>query len=390
MNRFLSYTYKELLLLTRDMHGLLLLFVMPTIFILLMTFALQNQYSASSDMQLGYFLLNLDGEADSQRFEQDLLSTNNLNRLEHGTDLDHLRQRTARDESSFLLIIHPDFSANINDGKKAVSLELAPGTAPVVTQLVSAQLQQFINRIFLEKLLIKELDMTAEQAASIEAGDFLEISSLFGEARQQPSSVQQNVPAWLLFAMFFIAIPLSTTLIHERQQGTAARLNTMNFPKSLMLASKVTPYFLINLLQVGCMLLIGVYLVPWLGGDKLELIGSTAGLLTISAAAAFAAVAYGLLIAQVARTVDQATIFSGVCNIIMAAVGGVMVPRFIMPPTMQELSAYSPMAWGLDGFFDILLRNGGVIEVLPEAFKLMVFAGVLLLITLFLSARKQA
>jgi ABC-2 type transport system permease protein len=70
---------------------------------------------------------------------------------------------------------------------------------------------------------------------------------------------------------------------------------------------------------------------------------------------------------------EQATIFTGAANLLMAALGGIMVPRFLMPPLMQSLSACSPMAWGLDGFLDVFLRQGGVAMAAPEALKLCLF-----------------
>ena len=55
-----------------------------------------------------------------------------------------------------------------------------------------------------------------------------------------------------------------------------------------------------------------------------------------------------------------------------------MVPAFVMPPMMQVLAKWSPMNWGLSGFHDILLRGGGIADVLPE-FALLSGFGVCLL-----------
>src|SRR6266545_1050864 len=44
---------------------------------------------------------------------------------------------------------------------------------------------------------------------------------------KRPTAAQQNVPAWALFGMFFIVVPLSGSLIRERQTGTLRRLMTM-------------------------------------------------------------------------------------------------------------------------------------------------------------------
>jgi ABC-2 type transport system permease protein len=101
-----------------------------------------------------------------------------------------------------------------------------------------------------------------------------------------------------------------------------------------------------------------------------------------------AALGYGILIAVIARTTDQAATLGGVGNILLAALGGVMVPRFVMPATMQKIAEMSPMAWGLDGFLDIFLRNGNVQDVLPEAGSLLLFGCVTIGLAMALSLRR--
>jgi ABC-2 type transport system permease protein len=173
--------------------------------------------------------------------------------------------------------------------------------------------------------------------------------------------------------MFFIAVPLSTTLVTERQQGTLLRLRALNVPLSLQLGGKLLPYFCISLMQVALMLLVGMFMVPLLGGDALMLGSSPLALFVIAACSAFAAVGFGLLVAALVKSAAQATTFTGICNIVMAALGGVMVPRFVMPPAMQDIGLASPLAWGLEGFLDVLLRQGDCSAILAEASALIAF-----------------
>jgi ABC-2 type transport system permease protein len=60
----------------------------------------------------------------------------------------------------------------------------------------------------------------------------------------------------------------------------------------------------------------------------------------------------------------------------MAALGGVLVPKAVMPLFMQEASVVSPLAWGLDGFLEVFVRGGSVRDVLPEAASLIAFSVV--------------
>lgn len=395
MGRLATFIGKELLLLRRDAHGLALLFLMPVVFILIMSMALQNQFSRQGTVAVDYFLVQPDRDEGGQDFVQRLADIDNFVRLHSSESQAQLEQRVAEDEASFLVVLAPDFALRLEDGLPVLDLYAAPGSEPGMVMMFESRLREILGRLYLrmaeQMLLEPEEGDESGLIADEEIENLLQYHSLYraGGEQQMPSSVQQNVPAWLLFAMFFIATPISTTMIHERSQRTLDRLITMDFPTAWMLLGKMIPYTFINLLQVVLMLLVGVYLVPLLGGDKLSLGQSPGGLAIMALAASVAAVCYGMLIAQIANTTEQATIFTGVCNIIMAALGGVMVPRFVMPPVMQDMTWFSPMAWGLDGFLEILLRNGDAADVIPQASALAGFALVMLLLSLLFARRRR-
>lgn len=66
----------------------------------------------------------------------------------------------------------------------------------------------------------------------------------------------------------------------------------------------------------------------------------------MSSAISVSAICFALLIANVSKTTEEATSIGGVLNIIFAALGGIMVPKFVMPEFMQNITSYSPMSWG--------------------------------------------
>ncbi len=390
--RLLSLVGKEFLLLRRDVHGLALLFVMPSLFILIMSFALSDRYD-SHNPTISYYLIDKDKSEASAALIQTIAERVEFQRVTASENsMQSLLKKTRDDGAKFLLVINSDHKQQLMNERAALEMHVAPGTDSVTTQLFRAFLREQLSTVYLQQSLQDEFGPAAVDAAlETDLQQALVTHSLYvgGKGQQQtPTAVQQNVPAWLLFAMFFITIPLSTTLIREREQGTLARLKSMGVGNYQFLLGKLVPFFTINLLQVGAMLLVGIYLIPALGGERLEILGSVGALLLISSAAALAAVSYALLIANLASTTEQATIAAGVCNIIMAALGGIMVPRFIMPAFMQDLSQLSPMAWGLDGFLDILLRAGDIVDVLPEAGRLIALAALLLILASLLSKKQ--
>ena len=204
----------------------------------------------------------------------------------------------------------------------------------------------------------------------------------------RPSAVQQNVPAWLVFAIFFVAIPFSNTFISERQLGVQKRITTMQMDFASQAIGKLVPYFGVNMLQTAMMLAAGIWLVPLLGGDALQIQGSPIALILLAASISLAALSLALVISVLAASTEQATLASGIGNIVLAAIGGIMAPRFIMPQTMQDLSAFSPMAWGLDGFLELLLHDGSLEDIVIQLLRLTVFSIAMIGFAAFMHRRR--
>ena len=371
---------KEWLLLLRDWHALFLLFAMPAVFILVMSLVLQNAYAVHQGASVRYYLADADSSPASAALVQRLAASREFTRLPSAAPAATLEAEVRGDHAQFLVLIPTGFGSAMT-GAHPLPLKLlsGPGVEPSVYQLFVAELRGDLAKLYLQASLtdlVGRIPGADAGAFDLDAAEkLLTTESLYQVSgrNEVPSSVQQNVPAWLLFAMFFIAIPLSTTWVQERQQGTYGRLRSMGLSAPALLSGKLLPYVGINLLQVVLMLAVGVYLVPLLGGDRLTLGASWPALGLMAAAVSFASVCYALLIANLVATSEQATIFTGAANLLMAAVGGIMVPRFLMPPLMQSLSDWSPMAWGLDGFLDVFLRQGGVVMIAPPALKLCLF-----------------
>lgn len=101
-----------------------------------------------------------------------------------------------------------------------------------------------------------------------------------------------------------------------------------------------------------------------------------------------AAVSLALAVACLVSTHAQAATLGPILNVLMAALGGVMVPLFVMPPVMQKIAAYSPMNWGLEGLLHVLLRNGDVASVLSQVGRLAGFSTLMLMIAFLLFRRR--
>jgi ABC-2 type transport system permease protein len=132
----------------------------------------------------------------------------------------------------------------------------------------------------------------------------------------------------------------------------------------------------VALIQFAIMLLMGMYVLPYFGLESLNPGTSFPALFILALSCAFAAIGYGIAIGNLARTDQQSSVFGAISVVIMAAVGGVWVPSFLMSDVMKNISLLSPMHWGLSGFYDIFLRDAGVVAILPESAALFGFGAV--------------
>ena len=205
-----------------------------------------------------------------------------------------------------------------------------------------------------------------------------------------PNSVQHNVPAWALFAIFFIIVPLSINIVKEKSQGTFVRLRTNPVSYLTVLGGKTVVYLTVCLIQFVLMLLIGVYLFPAIGLPTLSVSGKLPLLFTVAFFAGLAAIGLGLLLGTVSKTPEQSAPFGATFVVILAALGGVWVPVFVMPEFMQTLSNISPMNWGLNAFYDVFLRNSSLLDIVPEITLLFLFFIITTLIAIVYNEKKNA
>ena len=198
-----------------------------------------------------------------------------------------------------------------------------------------------------------------------------------------PNSVQHNVPAWTLFGMFLICIPIAGNIIKERNDGCLARLKTMPVSFMNIITGKSIVFITILMIQAILIILVGLFVMPHLGLPKLQINGNWGALFLISLSCAFAAAGYGIAIGSISKTQIQASTFGSISTVILAAVGGVWIPVIVMPEVMRTISQISPMNWGIHGYYDVFLRNASAIQVLPNVLKLFAFYIICTLLSVY-------
>ncbi|MDD5099337.1 MAG: ABC transporter permease [Syntrophales bacterium] len=406
MTRLIKLLYalkKEFRLITRDVQTVTILFVMPAVFIMIMSLAMRDLFELHSSVSINVLAVNRDTGKNADAFVKAIegLPTFKFHLLEKDATTERIRKRMFAEDYKFALIIREGTSAFVagesgEGGDKPLELLVNPSVNVQTQMVLKGALEKNLAKLR-QDVLIDHLGGILQAAgidvkklkADNESPIELRYAHMEGRSSKVPSAVQQSVPAWLVFSIFFIVIPLSNTFISERGQGTLMRLKSMNVSRISLIVGKMIPYLLINVMQAVVMIMIGMYIVPLFGGTALTLGSSPGGLALIAISVSFSAISFALLIASLARTTEQATTIGAVLNIIFGALGGIMVPTFVMPRFMQDLANLSPMAWGLEGFLDIFLRDGRAGDVLPESLALGLFGAIMLALTLIILRRQR-
>ncbi len=212
-------------------------------------------------------------------------------------------------------------------------------------------------------------------------------SNLLNESA--PSSVQHNLPAWTIFSLFFIVIPLVGSIMREKTEGSVFRFHIIPVSYLLQINAKVMVYISVCMLQFVLMLVIGLFLMPLLGMDRLILGDSYFSLFIIALTTSMSATAYAVLIGSLAKTQQQGSILGSLSILVLSAIGGIWVPTYIMPDTMRIISKFSPLNWSLDGFYGLFLRGEDLIDILPQTGLLVGFFILCLSLAKFINKSKQ-
>lgn len=381
---FLALIKKELLALSRDMHGMAALFIMPMVFIIVMSMALKDVYTPTTK-SMAYAVLNQDQGKSANKLAERW-------QQERGAALPlpaSWQDEVQAGRLKYVLVIEPGFSEVMDNpvSKSAARARLLtdPGLDNGVFETNRMHLTALVSQLRGEGLLARLPD---NMGAGMLGGEAPAAAERM-QVGPRPTAVQQNVPAWLVFGMFFVVASIAGLFVEERSCGALARLRGLGVQPWQLIVGKIAPYLLVNGVQAALMLAVGIWLMPLIGGEGLSLQGVNWGaLLLMLFAISLAAVSLALAVASLVNTHAQAATLGPILNVLMAALGGVMVPLFVMPPVMQKIAAYSPMNWGLEGLLNVLLRSGNVASVLPEAGRLAGFASLMLMLAFVLFRRR--
>ncbi|WP_122464808.1 ABC transporter permease [Brevundimonas lutea] len=258
---------------------------------------------------------------------------------------DGLVEGAARAE---LLAGAADAERAVESGRADVGVLIAPGSPLPSIQVLSAS-----GRTVAAQAVRAELDAALSPAEATPSA--VTVRAVGPEGDMQ--AVYYAGAVSVMF-VFFAAMHGAMGALDDRRSGLTARLSLAAGSLPPVLGARFA-----WMTTVGAAQSLVVFAIAWRALPPLEPLSIAAGLLTLILVAAAGS---GLALAVVlwCRARDQAQPLSTVVVLLLAALGGSMVPRFLMPELFRDLGWLTPHAWAIEAYQAVLWRGeiDGVVQ----------------------------
>lgn len=393
--RVLTLALKDMKQLFQSWQTAFFLLIMPVIFTLMFGFMFGGIGGGQEDPRLLIGVLDLDQSYYSQRFVEMLEGSAVVRPIvnEDFTETTYRREVETGDLSAAVVL-----PAGFGDALEAGSLlslsVVADDKSATVSQSIQSAVQTVYNRLFgilqtanlSQESILEVAELSpAEQQAYHQQAFFLAsfawetppvttVSTYSGaETDAEAAAIEENSfihssPG--MMAQFAIAglIGAAEILVNERRSRALSRMLTTGFSRMGILSGHFLAMSGVIFLQL---LVLAVFGQLFLGLDYFASPLAVFVMLVVSAAVNGA---LGLLIGALAQTPEKAIVFSLVPMFIFSGLGGAWTPLEFTSQTVQFVGHFTPVAWMMDGFKDILARGAGLETVWLPAVVLLGFA----------------
>ncbi len=378
MNHILDIALNDLVQIVRDRKVFLFLLIMPICFTLLFGYAFGGFSSGGdSDPRLPVAVL----DEDDGRFSQELfalLKGSEVIRIE--TDLEKSRfdyEKALSDgDLAGIVTIPAGYSQAMLDGQP-IPLDLwadqASTTGTTVQNEVLMAAKRLASAVWTAQITSQAAGKTADFDALVSEALLawqeppIRIEATSGVvAEEEPSqsvmSMAHTAPGMILQFAIASLLTAAQVIVSERKSRCLQRLLTTATQRVHILMGHFLSIFAMLFTQFMLLIVFGQFILKV---DYLRLPGAT---LLVAVASVLCIAAMGLLIGVLAKSEEQAVMFSLIPMFVLSGLGGAWVPLEFTGAAFQTIGHASPIAWAMDGFKNIIVRGLGLESIwLPVA-----------------------
>ena len=391
----LTILKKDLQLFFSDRKGVLLTFLLPIILISLFTFAFGGIGGSSSKSKpIELLVADLDQTQESNAIIARLDTLASLELIP--TELEKAEELVKKGKAVGVLIFGKGFQAAITS-EKQLPMELKYDAAREIEMgmLQSVLMQELMSSIGQTKVknnISNYLDTNfsglnaemkdkilndANSDNSMTDGMELKMTAMVKEETNKGNiGLIQAVAGTAIMMLLFSIAAIGGGLLDEKEAGTLKRLLYAPVKPTDILFAKMGAALVLSILQLVVMLVFA-----WLAFG-LPIFKDVTSLILLILAIAFAVSSFGIFLVAIAKTRQQLQGLSTIIIMLMSAIGGSMIPLFVMPAIMQKIAVISLNYWGIQGFYDIFWRNLPLIDILPKMGVLLAIGLVMTLISI--------
>jgi ABC-2 type transport system permease protein len=324
--------------LLRDRGALLLAFALPGIFFVI--FAQIFATTASGELVITTAVADQAGSSDSARLLAALENSPRLRLLpRQSPDTARVAQQVRLGDADAGIVVRDGV-----DGQSLNVLLLTDPARGAAAQMLLGQIRQASTVLL------------PETAVRPPAGVQVTERSVFSAQRAIPQVAYAAGAVSFMFLLFASASG-AMSLMEERESGIVDRVLAGPGGIDVLVVGKFLYLLVQGVMQVGV-----IFVLAWLGYD-VALTAHPGEWLVVTVCAATTAAGLAMLLVTASATRRQAQTISTLVILVMSAIGGSMVPRYVMPPRFQSLGWLTPNTWAVEAYSGIFWREQTLQEV---------------------------
>ena len=365
----------SLLRLWNNKHELLLIFVVPVMFFSIFAMIFSRGVGTKVK-QVSVSIVNDDTSPRTARVIRSLLENEEIRRVTGigNTSPDWPIYKLARAiigslEAEVVIYFPPSNSGE--DAQETPIQILNEGTNPISARVVEAALSQAIvsesrpqrisppasssGLVQFASSTLPELHDQVPVPIELE----FEHQSVFASNKHQPKIAMYAAGIAVMF-LLFSSSGAGASLLEEKEAGTLERLMGSRLSLGELLAGKWIYIAALGFVQLSVMFLWGQLVF------SVDLLGHLPGFVAMSVATTAAAASFALFLAVICKSRNQLNGVALVVVLTMSALGGSMIPRYIMSESMQKMGKLTFNGWALDGYKKIFWYDLPVTAIQTE------------------------